>query len=87
MSEPVPIDRQRPAAVPTPVDVFRLLVEGIRDYAIFVLDPEGHVITWNPGAQNMKGYRREEIIGQHFSKFYPPEAVESGWPASRTGSG
>jgi PAS domain S-box-containing protein len=81
VSEPVPIDRQRPAAIPTPVDVFRLLVEGIGDYAIFVLDPEGHVITWNPGAQNMKGYRREEIVGQHFSKFYPPEAVESGWPA------
>jgi len=81
VSEAVPIDRQRPTTLPAPLDLFRLLVEGIRDYAIFVLDPEGHVITWNPGAQNMKGYRREEIIGQHFSKFYPPEAVESGWPA------
>ena len=70
MSEPVPIDRQRgAAAIPAPLDMFRLLVEGIRDYAVFVLDPEGHVITWNPGAQNMKGYAKEEIIGQHFSKF------------------
>jgi PAS domain S-box-containing protein len=61
-------------------DLFRLLVESIRDYAIFVLDPEGRVITWNPGAQAMKGYTREEIVGQHFSKFYLPEAVQSGWP-------
>jgi PAS domain S-box-containing protein len=81
VSEPVPIDRPRATNAPAPHDVFRLLVEGIRDYAVFVLDPEGHVITWNPGAQNMKGYRRDEIIGQHFSKFYPPEAIESGWPA------
>jgi len=63
-----------------PIDLFRLLVESIRDYAIFVLDPEGRVLTWNPGAQTMKGYTREEIVGQHFSKFYLPEAAESGWP-------
>jgi PAS domain S-box-containing protein len=62
------------------IDLFRLLVESIRDYAIFVLDPEGRVLTWNPGAQAMKGYTREEIVGQHFSKFYLPEAVQSGWP-------
>jgi PAS domain S-box-containing protein len=80
MSEPVPIDRLRGGSNTGQQDVFRLLVEGIRDYAIFVLDPDGHVLTWNPGAQNLKGYTREEIIGQHFSKFYPPEAVQSGWP-------
>lgn len=80
MSDPVPIDRPRGGATTEPQDVFRLLVEGIRDYAVFVLDPDGHVITWNPGAQNMKGYSKEEIIGQHFSKFYPAEAVQSGWP-------
>jgi PAS domain S-box-containing protein len=80
MSKPVPIDRPRGVPSPPPQDLFRLLVEGIRDYAVFVLDPEGHVITWNPGAQNMKGYHRDEIIGQHFSKFYLPEAVQSGWP-------
>jgi PAS domain S-box-containing protein len=61
-------------------DVFRLLVESIKDYAIFVLDPEGHILTWNPGAQAMKGYTKDEIVGKHFSKFYLPEAVQSGWP-------
>jgi len=81
MTEPVPINRVRVATDPGAADVFRLMVEGIRDYAIFVLDPEGCVITWNPGAQRIKGYSKEEIIGQHFSKFYPAEAVQSGWPA------
>jgi PAS domain S-box-containing protein len=61
-------------------DVFRLLIQSIRDYAIFMLDPSGNVVTWNPGAQAMKGYTTEEIIGKHFSKFYPVEAVQSGWP-------
>jgi PAS domain S-box-containing protein len=61
--------------------LFRLMVESVKDYAIFVLDPEGHVITWNQGAQALKGYTSEEILGQHFSKFYPLEAVQSGWPA------
>jgi len=61
-------------------DVFRLLVDSVRDYAIFVLSPDGNVLTWNQGAQALKGYSREEIIGQHFSKFYLPEAVQSGWP-------
>ena len=62
-------------------DLFRLLVESVKDYAIFVLDPGGHVITWKQGARALKGYTPDEILGQHFSKFYPPEAVESGWPA------
>ena len=61
-------------------DVFRLLVDSVRDYAIFVLSPDGNVLTWNQGAQALKGYSREDIIGQHFSKFYLPEAVQSGWP-------
>jgi PAS domain S-box-containing protein len=60
--------------------IFRLLVESVRDYAIFVLDPEGRVITWNPGAQAIKGYSKEEILGKHFSIFYPQEAIESRWP-------
>jgi PAS domain S-box-containing protein len=59
---------------------FRLLVEGVRDYAIFMLDPQGRVMSWNAGAERIKGYRPEEIIGQHFSRFYPPEAIERGWP-------
>ena len=61
-------------------DLFALLVQSIRDYAIFVLDPEGHVLTWNAGAKAIKGYNKEEIVGKHFSIFYPPEAVQSGWP-------
>jgi PAS domain S-box-containing protein len=79
-TSPVPIDRGRGQESDAPTDIFRLLVEGIRDYAIFVLDPEGHVLTWNPGARAMKGYDKEEIVGQHFSKFYLPEAVQNGWP-------
>ncbi len=59
---------------------FRLLVEGAKDYAIFMLDPEGHVASWNAGAERIKGYSAEEIIGQHFSRFYPQEAIERGWP-------
>jgi PAS domain S-box-containing protein len=62
-------------------ELFRLLVETVKDYAIFVLDPEGHILTWNDGARAIKGYSKAEIVGQHFSKFYLPEAVESGWPA------
>jgi len=61
-------------------DLFRLLVEGVQDYAIFMLDPEGRVISWNTGAENIKGYRPHEILGHHFSIFYPPEAIARGWP-------
>ncbi|WP_295987399.1 PAS domain S-box protein [uncultured Variovorax sp.] len=60
---------------------FRLVVEGVKDYAIFMLDPEGHIVSWNLGAQHNKGYTADEIIGQHFSKFYPPEVAARGWPA------
>ena len=77
---PVPIDRSRPIDHARPAELFRLLVEGIRDYAVFVLDPDGHVLTWNPGAQALKGYAPEEILGKHFSTFYPAEAVQNGWP-------
>ena len=52
----------------------------MRDYAIFLLDREGNVATWNAGAERIKGYRAEEILGQHFSRFYPPEAIERRWP-------
>lgn len=58
----------------------QLLIEAVVDYGIFMLDPEGHIVSWNTGAQKLKGYRREEILGKHFSIFYPPEAVASGWP-------
>lgn len=59
---------------------FRLLVESVKDYAIFMLDPSGHVLTWNLGAQRLKGYRAEEIVGKHFSRFYCPEEVAKGRP-------
>ena len=60
---------------------FRLLVEGVHDYAIFMLDPRGVVATWNFGAERLKGYRADEIVGQHFSRFYSPEERERGKPA------
>jgi PAS domain S-box-containing protein len=59
---------------------FRLLVEGVSDYAIFMLDPEGLISSWNLGAERIKGYTREEILGKHFSRFYEPEAIEQGKP-------
>ncbi|MGC2279275.1 MAG: sigma 54-interacting transcriptional regulator [Candidatus Acidiferrales bacterium] len=58
----------------------RLLVEAAKDYAIFMIDPNGLVRSWNPGAQRIKGYRAEEIIGKHFSQFYTPEDIEAGKP-------
>jgi PAS domain S-box-containing protein len=59
---------------------FRVMVEGVRDYAIFMLDPEGHVVSWNAGAERIKGYRAAEILGQHFSKFYTRDDIEGGKP-------
>lgn len=61
-------------------EIFRLLVDSVKDYAIFLLDPSGIVATWNQGAERIKGYRANEIIGKHFSCFYPRNAVESKWP-------
>ncbi len=60
---------------------FRLMVEGVKDYAIFMLDPEGRVATWNDGAERIKGYRAEDILGKHFSAFYPPEEIARDKPA------
>jgi len=60
---------------------FRLLVDAVTDYAIYMLDPDGYVVSWNPGAERFKGYSPEDIIGQHFSRFYTPEDQASGLPA------
>jgi PAS domain S-box-containing protein len=60
---------------------FRILVEGVTDYAIYMLDPEGRVTDWNKGAERAKGYRPDEIIGQPFSRFYSPEDQAAGLPA------
>jgi|HubBroStandDraft_6_1064221.scaffolds.fasta_scaffold62135_2 PAS domain S-box-containing protein len=59
---------------------FRSLIEGVKDYAIFMLDTKGLVSTWNAGAKQIKGYEANEIIGSHFSRFYPPEALKRGLP-------
>jgi PAS domain S-box-containing protein len=59
---------------------FRLLVETVEDYAIFMLDPTGHVASWNAGAQRIKGYAADEIIGEHFRRFYPDDVQRSGHP-------
>lgn len=64
---------------------FRLLVEAVQDYAIFLLAPDGRILTWNLGAQRIKGYTADEIIGQHFSRFYTPEEQEAGRPATLLG--
>ena len=61
-------------------EMFRLLVEHVRDYAIFLLDPHGLVTTWNAGAAHIKGYAKDEIIGRHFSLFYTPDAIARHWP-------
>jgi PAS domain S-box-containing protein len=63
------------------IGLHRLLVESVRDYAIFALDPAGNILSWNEGAQRLKGYRAEEIIGRHFSTFYPVEDIVAGKPA------
>jgi PAS domain S-box-containing protein len=60
---------------------FRLLIEAVTDYAIFMLDPDGNIVSWNPGARRIKGYTREEIIGRHFSLFYTEKDQLSGVPA------
>lgn len=66
---------------PHPSDeIFRLLVQSVKDYAIFLLDPNGNVSTWNQGAERIKGYKAHEIVGQHFSRFYPRDAQDSKWP-------
>lgn len=80
----------KPAAEPTshgpdrsPIqttDLLQLLIDNVRDYAIILLDKEGTVLTWGKGAQRLKGWSPEEIIGRHFSKFYPPEDIANGKP-------
>ncbi|HLL39923.1 MAG TPA: EAL domain-containing protein [Rubrobacteraceae bacterium] len=61
-------------------EFFRLLVEGVKDYAIFMLNPGGRISSWNVGAERMKGYRTGEILGRHFSVFYSPKDIERGHP-------
>jgi PAS domain S-box-containing protein len=60
---------------------FQLLINSVTDYAIYMLDPEGRVSSWNPGAQRFKGYSPDEVIGEHFSRFYTEEDRAAGLPA------
>lgn len=69
--------KKREADLTESEERFRQLVEGVSDYGIFGLDPDGHVVSWNAGAERITGYRTEEIVGQHFSRFYPAETRES----------
>jgi PAS domain S-box-containing protein len=74
--------RQKEQALRESEERFRVLVEGVKDYAIFMLDKEGRVTSWNSGAEWIHGYRAEETAGQHFSLFYTPADVERGQPAA-----
>ena len=71
---------KRLAASLTDEGRYRLLVEAVTDYAIYMLDPDGLVTSWNPGAQRFKGYESTEIIGRHFSCFYTDEDRQAGKP-------
>src|SRR5262245_3662814 len=73
-------EREARGAAETAEGRFRLLVDGVGDYALYMLDGEGHVANWNAGAERMKGYGAEEIVGQHFGIFYSPEDVRQGVP-------
>ena len=82
------LGREQPATAPVDArslqqagdEVFARLVDGVRDYAVFLLSPRGTIVTWNAGAQRIKGYSASEVIGKHFSIFYLPEALATGWP-------
>jgi PAS domain S-box-containing protein len=79
--ERVLIQDETPARDDAPQNsLFRLLVESVSDYAIFLLDPTGHIMSWNAGARRIKGYEAEEITGKHFSIFYTPQEVKRGKP-------
>jgi PAS domain S-box-containing protein len=77
---PAPDSAVVPAKTRMTGEQFRLMVEQVKDYAIFILDPEGYVASWNAGAERIKGYRATEIIGKHFSVFYTKEDIKSGLP-------
>ena len=81
LSPPQDIVARKATDVSTPgSDLYSVLVESVRDYAIFALDPEGYILTWNRGAERLKGWTREEIVGRHFSISYPHEAIASRFP-------
>ena len=68
--------------MPVPASAYELLIQGVVDYAIYMLEPDGLVASWNPGAERIKGYTADEIIGQHFSRFYTQEERAAEIPAT-----
>ena len=64
----------------TSSELLQLLVDSIKDYAIIMLDPEGRVLTWSPAAEAIKGWKADEIVGEHFSRFYTPEDIQKSKP-------
>ena len=74
------VHQQMVRSVPSYPDIHDLLVRSVVDYAIYMLDLEGHVVSWNPGAERIKGYAAEEIVGEHFSRFYTEEDRAAGIP-------
>jgi PAS domain S-box-containing protein len=79
---PPPRSTQRPpiARSSPGEEIFRVFIESVRDYALLILDPGGYITSWNKGAEAIKGWKASEIIGQHFSKFYPEEAIAAELP-------
>ena len=75
-----PADKAKAATLINSEERLQRLVESIKDYAILMLDPEGVVTTWNKGAECIEGYRSDEIVGRHFSQFYPQDDVVHGKP-------
>ncbi len=76
------LERKRPDEAPQlSYEELGPFIHGLKDFAILMLDPSGHIVTWNEGAYRIKGYLAEEIIGQHFSRFYTPEDIAAGKPA------
>lgn len=81
VSDPVPMQHAEAATLGDDARQLALLIRSVTDYAIYMLDPDGYIKSWNPGGQRIKGYSGEQIIGQHFSRFYTPEDAARGEPA------
>src|SRR5690348_6100675 len=76
---PLGLTPQGPSSQPSPAQL-GLMIDAVADYAIFMLDPAGHIASWNTGARRIKGWTADEIVGQHFSRFYTPDDVARDHP-------